>query len=706
MNYKHIHAIIFIAVAAVLITGCKEEDPFNGIDNYVSSFQLNLNGTILTGVISENNLSVVAPENLSLNGAIATAVISENSTIIPNPSVITDWDNSQTFTVTSHNGTSKVYNYSVTRSDLIKNGNVTLLTQADVEAFSALEISEINGSLTIGATSGTDSVKSLASLSKLETITNDLIINPTYCGNNLSGLENLKKTGSIQIGQLTQLKQAVFPTLTSVMTDIIVSKTQITSLEFPELVNVDNKITITSVDSMVKLSFPKLKSVVAGITIQGTSYNQLDTLLFSSLEEIGGNLAISTFNYLTCFDMPKLKTVTTLTVSGFSKLTTLLFPELVNADGNVTISDNPLLTSLNFSSLTSVFGYFYLQSLPLVTSLNGFASLKTVGGDMKLYKLNLVKNMDGFASLTSVGGTLTLNNLPLATDLSGLGSLTTVGDLGIYLVPFKTLSDLSSLKNLQTLIISNSEILTIEEIDINEFEGLESVEIKNVYNSFVLKGPAIFNGTLSFSYSNFELEGFEQVTGLTVSSFKESSNVVDKEIGIKTVTGNLNLYLYNISGTLSMPYIQQVGGTFTSSGTGKASVASLKTAGNINITASFNDTLSLPALETVSGNFYITTANYQGAATDIQIPLLSSVGGVLNISGYSSYYSNKSLKNLNGFSSLKSVGSVSINFNTVLSDYSGLKNAFSSFTSSNWTTSGNSFNPTYQDLVDGKWVSE
>ena len=82
------------------------------------------------------------------------------------------------------------YVYSVEKSAVVRVGNVTLLTQADVDAFGEAMISEIDGNLTIGQTDGEDVIETLEPLNHLRKIKHNLTINPTYESEEIIGLEN------------------------------------------------------------------------------------------------------------------------------------------------------------------------------------------------------------------------------------------------------------------------------------------------------------------------------------------------------------------------------------------------------------------------------------------------------------------------------------------------------------------------------------
>jgi hypothetical protein len=684
IKLRKINLCPWFLLAYVLIAGCKDDNPFDGTDGYISSFRLEQQGTALNGVISDGSIVLTVPENLSLDGATATIIISENASIDPDPSTITDWDQAQSFTVSSYNGTKKTYSYSVTRSNSISDGSISLLTQDEVEAFAALGISEIRGSLTIGQLTGEspeDSISSLTSLSGLKIIESDLIIHPTFSGSDLSGLQTLEQVGSIQIGKVTNLKETTFPALKSVMKDIIVTNARITSLEFPELVHVDHEINLSGVDSLKVMEFPKLEQVVEDVSLKGSSANnRMSVIEFPLLTSIGGDLTFSYWPRCTVISLPELTAASSLSISSLSFLETVDMRKLQKVWSELKLSSCSALTLLNLPSLVSVEGSVSLSSLSALQNFN-MESLTTVEGSLTLSSLTSLQNLNGLKSLTTIGGTLSLSSLSI-----------------------KNLSGLAALKNLAALSINNYNILTIEEIDVRNFENLTSITLNNIYNPFKLIGNDVFKGQLTVYYSNAQIDGFREVNTLSVTGFNTVVQVEDMTIGTEKVTGNLNLSIANITGKFSMPNLKEVGGILTYSGKARPEFPMLETAGNMDLAASFNDVLSLPSLQTVVGDCKIVSGNYQGQATDIQMPSLTTIGGLLTISGYSSSYGNSTMTSLDGFAALTSVAGVTISYNTALVNYSGLKNALASFSSNKWSATYNAYNPSYQDLLDGKWI--
>lgn len=94
---------------------------------------------------------------------------------------------------------SKVFSYTYRYADIEQSGSVVLATQAEVDNFAETGINRIDGNLTIGTADG-EEITNLEGLANLKQISNTLILNPSYKGADLSGLDNLEQLGSFKLG--------------------------------------------------------------------------------------------------------------------------------------------------------------------------------------------------------------------------------------------------------------------------------------------------------------------------------------------------------------------------------------------------------------------------------------------------------------------------------------------------------------------------
>lgn len=703
-----INKIIITSLSLLTMTffsACGDEDSaFSGGDNYITSFQLKQGDITLNASISSDEIVITAPETLSLTGATANIILSENARIDPNPASITDWDTNKSFVVTAHNGTKSTYNYRVEHNIVSREGDVTLLTQEDVEEFAALNPSRINGSLTIGAVTGADSVYSLEPLSGIKSVVFNLVINPTYAGSSLKGLDNLQTIGSLQIGQVKRLKSADFPKLESVMTNLIINGAWVESVNFPELKTVDKGLQIQNTDYLINISFPKLQKVIENMTVQGSwSVNRLKTINFPSLEKIGGNLNLSLWTEVTKINLPLLKNVIAFSATSLPKMESLNAPKLESVMGDMVISACNLLTDMNFTSLKTISGSIRLENV-IIENLDGLKSLTSIGNELFISNMSELKSSKGLKALKSVGGRIYISNwLKLEDDIEGLSSLSQVGgDIILYQIPFKKFTGFS-LSQAKQISLFGDNLTTIQEIDLSNIT-LSGLQLTNILTPFTLKGKDVCDYNVSWGDCNFsKIEGFKEIKNLSYSM--STSTTMEAVLNVSKISNILSVSAYGLD-KVSMPNLTEVGGIFDISSSPKAvELPLLKKVGKATIDASPMKKLSMPALQTVNGDYIISSGTYNAdELAEIDMPALTTVNGILNISGFSSYYGNSKLKNLDGFPALKSVIGITVSYNSSLTDFKGLKNVLPSLVASNWKVSYNAYNPSYEDMLAGKYV--
>lgn len=108
---------------------------------------------------------------------------------------------------------------------------------------------------------------------------------------------------------------------------------------------------------------------------------------------------------------------------------------------------------------------------------------------------------------------------------------------------------------------------------------------------------------------------------------------------------------------------------------------------------------------TTAGNMkFIASDNLE----EISCPSLTSITKELFIGGDYSGNGIRTINNLEGFKMLKSAKKVTIKYCSSLSDFSGLKRLFESdgVTKEGWQTEGNLYNPSFEDMKNGKYTKE
>lgn len=446
---------ISIVILLIILTGCHKDSLFQGRDNDIAFFQLKKNDLVLSASIIQDSIVIQAPGNFSLTGASATILLSEHARISPDPASITDWEKTQQFLVTSYNGSTHTYTYVLQRNAISKDGDIILTTQSDVDALAKPGVNRINGDLIIGKTTGPDSIYSLAGLKGLRTITGDLILNPTFAGTDLKGLDSLETVGAFLIGKdlsfyepgpVMNLKTLSLPHLKQVMTNMIINGAGITSLDCPALTKIGLGLQVIYVDSLTTVVFPKLESVLQSITMQGNFMpNVLQSVSFPALTSVGGDIYMVQWSNLETVNFPALTSTGSFNILGETTLTTLAAPRLATIATNIDLSYNTSLTNLDLTALTRIGGSLRMENVSSLANFDGLHNLTNIAGDLTIASSPLIKNLTPLNKLKTVGGNLLLQSMDQLSNLDGLSSLTNAHAIYIFYNP--VLADYTGLQH-------------------------------------------------------------------------------------------------------------------------------------------------------------------------------------------------------------------------------------------------------------------
>ncbi len=675
---------LFVLVILITLYGCKKDkEIFQGNDHYITAFKLTRNNSNYIGYITDSTITVRVPENTSLEGATAELKLSEQASIYPHPANISNWNEELRFVVTSHNGNTKIYHYTIERVGKKTESSVVLNSQEEVDAFGELGITEIGGSLIIGSAKGTDSITSLAPLYQLKKIQYSLIVYPTYSAKELTGLDRLETIGdAIRVESINTLEKISFQKL-SHAGSIYVKSTANIALDFPSLQEVQQSLTIES--PLAGVSFPLLKTVKEQLYFYSGTNNAtpISRITFPLLKE-AGSLSFSFYINVTRVELPELYKTGDIYFMNFPKLYNLSAPKLQSA-GLISIPENSVLTEVSFPALVTAGGFNIT-----VKSVNALdlPQLQTVTGDLRLRNAAV----DGIRSLTnlkSIQGELLLGELPKMNGLAIPASLTEIGRLSIV----------------------NRLVAAPDQIDIR---GLHIKEINlQVAAPLLLIGEDVFNGTLIVNPQALTvfptLQGFKEVDSIGFNGY--ISYINDLEIkGIRKINKSFWMPNNNVR-TFSMPDLETVEGNFIINHFNQLTQAQLVFPKLKNIGGDFNvhinslnvTSVLFEALEEVEGDLIITTGSTTRSLSDILFPVLSRIGRELRINTASG--SNNALQNLDGFAQLLQVSSVTVTNQSALTSFEGLRNAFTAF-NRQWTATGNGYNPSFEDLQSGKWMKE
>lgn len=645
-----------------LIASCGDNDDFSGTDNYVTSFVVQKGGVGYAATIVGNNINITVPTNVSLNGATAVCQTSEYATVSPDPTTITDWDSAQKIIVTSQNNTVRTYNYTVTKSDISDKGVVVLRTQAEVKAFAEKNVAILDGSLMIGentATDVTDSIKDLSALSSLKQITGTLSINNSFAGKSLKGLNNLTRVSNIYIGTSTAASgidsiDVELPQLTTA-SEIIINYHKAKSISLPKLDNVYS-LSINS-NSVSNITLSALRQVYGNMTLTGSS-KKINSIEMNTLATINGTLSISQFSELTKLSMTGLKTVgNQMIITSMAKLANI-DTGIESVGGSLTISSLPKYTTVAFGKLKSAGTIYYKgdYSDRPVTAFD-LNSLETVAKDINI----------SYTSITQL-------NIPKLKTLGGTFKIQNSENIASITMP--------NLTSCPTLYLS--DIYKLESIDLSGISNMNQLDLISPYILKTVKMPK--------SVTNIDLNGGSR------------STVMPEFEGLEKITGKFTMSNYEKLAVATIAHIKEIGQYSQLSGSiTSLSFPDLEKIGTFEVALYHLNTLIAPKLTTANNfdwEFFYTE-------TKVDLSSLTTITGTLKFWGGNGSWNanNCKLTNINFFSSLKKIGSVDIGWCGSLTDFSGLKNALTSLSATTWKVEGCKYNPTYQDMVDGKTSS-
>lgn len=664
----------------VPFSSCTDDDnsPFEGNDNSIVSFSLTIDGVMYKGSIEGTDITITVPSDIDLSDATVEYTLCENATILPDPKSIDDWNDEQVFRIEAYNNEYTSYKYSIVRSDIVNNGNVTLLTQSDVDAFGAKKINLITGNLIIGQavnSSTEDDITNLDPLKSLTQVNYNVVINNSFNGSNIDGLGNLKQIGGLYIGSSTVAASSLktlfvsLPNLESAG-NIIAYSDSLTSFSMPQLISVGN-VYINSIN-LKEIKLSALTNCTGDLTIKaitGTTYSEtksnqlLTSISMPYLQEVAGSLSIENFWKVTELNLNHLQSVAqNFQIKYVRTIENITIPELKTVGGTVNIQANDGMESLSMPKLTEA------------ESLN-IASVNTYSINLVEINLNAFESTSGnfviqyagaktmsFENLKKVGGNLQLSYLQFLKELS---------------IPL--------LEEASTLTFTSIPLLT--EFNASKLNKLTNLSIQNCTKLALFKSPQEITGNVSLNGSNKVcsftlLQDLEKIVGaLTLSNYNNTEITISglKYIGSYTQTSGTNIT------SLTLTDVEEIG-IITISGLTKLtsfSAPKLKTAGNF----SFKGSILL---------------------TNIELPLFTTVTNTFTFYGGTNTSSGNNciITDLNAFASLSTIGKVDINYASQLCDFSGLKNAIETLSESNWTVKNCKYNATYQNMVDGKYTNE
>ena len=644
---------LFGLLVCILLGACSEKDeiPVDADDNFITAVTLSVNDETYEAVISDNKITVTVPYTVSLNGATATFVHTPSAKIIPDPATITDWDMERTFRVTSFNGEAHDYTYVVVKDEIRSEGNVELKTPAEITSFAATGTTIIKGDLIIGSDAeNTQEITDITSLEILKEVEGNIVIRNNYNGGTLTGLDNVTSIGGLLIGNPNE--------------------------------KISNK-------SLEVISLNGLTRVTNDITIYRNGAKYVE---FNKLERVGGGVRVDSLPGLLRINMPALKEAGSLNLTDLPReFSDISLPEIETVNGDFK------LISI-YGNVSSGGLYFGMGNTEL-KNLNNIPKLSVVKGVLAIQNFEELTELSVLNQVTQLGG-IDLEQLPEMTQTLDLGSINFIPNNEDAKIR------MSYLPKLETLITPNN--LSDFDVDIyvssNKHIKTNFTQVRNLSYLSSSKETAEFqlesiNGNFNFSAG---MKG-----GISVPN-------------LKVVSGYMHLKISMQCSVLNFPLLESVGGQFFMEGTlnlrtMKYDFKSLKTVccnsdpqyanqgtwistpgvpyGGLDIRSTTTFDL-FPALEHIGG----TGLTIHGF-TAFSCPKLTTIDGKLSADN------SKSLKSLD-FPVLNKLSGIFFNKLFSFSDYSKLAEFVNNgqITENNWDVFDCAYNPTYQDMKEGRYT--
>lgn len=699
---------VLLVTFSLFIVGCSDDDkmPADADDNFITALTLTKEGKSYDAVIEGNDIVMSVPYTVDLNGATASMVYTPSAKILPNPQTVTDWDSEMIFRVTSFNGKVNEYTYKVIKSEIESDGDVVLKSQADVDAFAETKVSVIKGNLIIGDNAeNAAAINNLEALAGIKGITGSLQILNNYKGEALDGL-NITKVGGIQLGTkeipspCTDTYRFRLEHLQEITGNLELNNNTVQFVEFDNLTKVEGDIYIKD-DALTTLYFPKLAEVGGDLDLSDNSVviyehglsdikdTPLAQLEFPALENVSGKFSIKMpSDNFQSLKLPKLQTAGEIDFLVGWQFKTLEIPEISEVNGDLLLSVR----------VETSYGTHMNQQLEKFVGLN---NLKQVKGTLNISYFGAMSEFSNLSSLSLVGGIF----IEELWGLFGTGSICDLSNVSFQsfndVVPFIHIGGTAFDKLKTKEDLSNVNI----EMDIACYADrcIPEINFKKVSDF-----------TCTFGFSNLAANEknqaitLEEILGDADIKVQSSTNKLIDFSNIKSVEGSLNLTCPTVK-SLDLSSLKKVGGWFCLQSLGGKGL-NLDKLQSVNMSRA-NNSRAIGGEDRKKGLFI-------QSVSEISLPELESVGGLCGFQNYTGLSCPK-LKSVSeklfistapncpqvSFPALNSVPNIKIENNGKLSDFSTFATVIenSSVTDGNWEVTGCAYNPTWQDMKEGRY---
>lgn len=704
MKYRKFLGLL---LPVMMCIGCSKDDkaPVDADDNFITALTLSKDGKTYAAEINGNEIMMSVPYTVNLNGAEATMAYTASAKILPDPVSVKDWDSDLVFRVTSFNGETNEYKYSVTKQEIESSGDVLLKTQEEVTAFTNTDITVVTGNLIIGNNAeGATEITDLSGLSVIKEVKGYIEILNNYKGGDLEGLK-MTSIGGLKVGtedapsansELYRLRLESVETITG---DVHVFNGAVQFIEFDNVSLIAGSCQFSTA-GLTTFQMPKLQEISGDLKFLDIS--QLQTLQLPMIEKIGGEWNIQKSEKLASVELP-----------------------LLTEAGRIEYNVQNELEKLYLPALSIVNGDLKLTTEKIFTEGSGFDWV----GNVRLEKI------DGLSNLTQVKGMLTIANFDGLMEMPDFSKIQLLGGFEAY--KMRKFGPLVGSVDLSNAVFQANEIEPKLQIGLNEQcqfaevktkEDLSNVDVaiaiyvgdavdQQAPKLNIKKAKSFSSKITNFSSSTkpvftFDVETVENDCYFDIATAKK---VTINCPSLKSVGGYLSMLTSMQSQGFSFPELEEVGGQLICHPTIGVSTAAVEFPKLRNVGCATDPhyhrqgensstmygtlhipggrTLSFPALEKVGGEGISISQS-----KDFDCPKLKTISKRLSISKPNSKFTTFK------FPELKDVKEVYIT-NMKTTDFSVFYPMIQDgqITENNWNVSGCTYNPTYQDMKNGKY---
>ncbi len=597
----------------VLYTSCKKSPellPTDADDNFITSVVLTVHGTRYAAVILDNTITLSVPDTVSLSKATADVKYTRSASVVPKPETIDNWENELTFRVTSQSGKAREYSYRVVKGEMTSVGSIELKSNADVAEFAKTKTTSVKGNLIIGMDAdAVEKVTDITPLSILTEVTGTIVIRPSFTGSDLTGLENIKKAGGLQIGNpirsfdSKKLELVSMPALEVISGDIMVCANTVKTLLFEKLTKVKGSV-ICSSSALSGVDFPSLDVVQGDFIVQTPSEEEQHNGDFSLLElpnltEIGGTLIARSIETLRGIQLPKLKKANAIQFNslpdGFSRLDMPSLEEVtreLHIGGRETTKDNgwtyeynTALKSIDIGSLRRVgsltmenFGELEIPSSFFSSSIQ--VGQLTLNAMLKLEGTLDLSNVD-FVSVQGAPARISIDEMAehKRTPLNELRTKSEMSNVDFFmntLSPIKfNFTTVGNLVFYGTWAAEPISIPSLVKVEGNLFiQSADNILLPNIQEvgGYFYLGYAQLDGVEEVAFPNLERVGGQLFLDLSDTRVRKVNLEKIKAVGVSSDVayytrevnerpyGSLGIHLYYTNVTVNLPSIETIGG--------------------------------------------------------------------------------------------------------------------------------------------------